>query len=137
MQRAKLLFPRSLTWPERCLKSQQVLTVNTYSCVITHRGRLISLSILQKRSNNRLSNMVSNLKFKTKVSCASLRKVSVSVWLCVFIWVCVCVCIFGSKSKGTAGTCPFSSQQRLGDTDTMRFRCACSWHAGQRGQAQD
>lgn len=38
--------------------------------------------------------MVSNLEFKTKVSCALLRKVSVSVWLCVCFYGRVFVCAY-------------------------------------------
>lgn len=68
------------------------------------------------------------------VSCALWCKVSVYVWLCV----CVCVCTFGSNSKGNVGTLVhifFTVAMWLDDTQTMRFRCACCWHAGQRGAA--
>lgn len=48
------------------------------------------------------------LTLRTKVSCAFCIK-------------SVFGCVFGSKWRETAGTCPFSSQQRLDDTETTCF----------------
>lgn len=50
----------------------------------------------------------------------------------------VFMCTFGSKPKRNIGTCPlsvFTVAMWLDDPQTMRFLCACYWHAGQQGAA--
>lgn len=63
---------------------------------------------------------------------------SLQPWSAVGVWLCMSVRVhLAVNQRETLALVHFffTVAMWLDDTQTMRFRCACCWHAGQRGAA--
>lgn len=112
----------------KVVKGRDELTVTVKYVVLTCRGRF-TLSLCGAFSTQEWQQAVEGPE---QLNLSALPWPDVTQSLCV----CVCVCTFGSNSERMVGTCPlsfFTVATLLDDTHTIRFRCACCWHAGQRG----